>query len=238
MRFARFAMPAALAASLFAGPTLAEDAHHPSTSDAPPAQQGQTPTAPGGMMPMMGMMGPGGMIPMMGAGGMMTMMPIMMMMHYQGAMVPMMPMGPGGMMPTMGMMGAPGTMPMMGSMGMGSMGMPGAGMFDRIEGRIAFLRAELQITEPQAAAWDAFAEALRGHAKSLGELRAGLQAGGAPGLVERLDGYERWLAARLEALRALKPAFAQLYAALSDQQKKTAEELVASHMGFDRMGPM
>ena len=56
-------------------------------------------------------------------------------------------------------------------------------------------------------------------------------------LVERLDAQERWLAARLEGTRSLKTAFTGLYTALSEEQKKTADELLAPHMGLG-MGPM
>src|SRR4051812_15596108 len=54
---------------------------------------------------------------------------------------------------------------MMQGMHMRMMGGPaGMGMIDRIEGRLAFLRAELKITEAQANAWNTFAEALRANA--------------------------------------------------------------------------
>ena len=45
---------------------------------------------------------------------------------------------------------------------------------DRIEGRIAFLRAELKITESQASAWNAFADALRTNSQKLGQVRASM----------------------------------------------------------------
>src|SRR5262245_38756859 len=66
-----------------------------------------------------------------------------------------------------GQQGMMGSMPMTNMMGMmrmmGKMG-PGMAIIDRVEGRIAFLRAELKITEAQASAWDAFAAALRTNA--------------------------------------------------------------------------
>ena len=58
----------------------------------------------------------------------------------------------------------------------------------------------------------------------------------APTLAERLDLQERWLLARLEGTRAIKAAFTTLYGTLSDEQKKTADELLAPHMGM--MGTM
>jgi hypothetical protein len=51
------------------------------------------------------------------------------------------------------MMGPESTMPMMGGPGrIGMMGM--MGMADHVEGRIAFLRAELKITEAQMPQWN------------------------------------------------------------------------------------
>jgi hypothetical protein len=146
--------------------------------------------------------------------------------------------GMGGM-PMMNMMG--GSAPMMGMMQM--MRMMGSGMagIDHVEGRIAFLRTELKITEAQTSAWNAFADALRTNARKLGEARgpmmpgAGLQQ--APTMTERLDLQEKWLLARLESTRMIKSAIAALYATLSDDQKKTANELLAPHMGMG-MGMM
>jgi hypothetical protein len=139
--------------------------------------------------------------------------------------------------PGMGMMGNMPMMNMMGTMGMA----PGMIAIDRIEGRIAFLRAELNITEAQASAWNAFADAMRTNAKKLGEVRASMmtQPGAgqqqAPTMAERLDLQERWLLARLEGIRALKSAFTNLHGTLSEDQKKTADELVAPHMGMGMM---
>ena len=50
--------------------------------------------------------------------------------------------------------------------------MGGMATIDRIEGRIAFLKTELKITDQQADAWNALAEVLRTNARKLGELRA------------------------------------------------------------------
>jgi LTXXQ motif family protein len=154
---------------------------------------------------------------MMGGMPMMNMMNMMNMMRD----IPMMNMM--GMMRTMGMMGA-------GSVGMATI--------DRVEGRIAFLRAELKITETQATAWNAFADALRANAKKLGEVRASMMSQPAAEqqqgrtLSSRLDAQERWLVARLEGTRAMKAAFTPLYASFSDDQRKTADELLGPHMGM------
>ena len=127
---------------------------------------------------------------------------------------------------------------MMQMMGSRQCGMGGIGTIDRVEGRIAFLRTELKITDTQSAAWNAFADTLRNNAKSLGEVRASMmsQAGTAPQtLVDRLTLQEKWLAARLEGTRAMKSALINLVGTLSDDQKKTADQLLGPHMGMNAM---
>jgi hypothetical protein len=147
-------------------------------------------------------------------------------------------MGDGGMMNMMGNMPMMNMMQMMGMMHAGA-GMDGMALIDHVEGRIAFLRTELKITDAQTSAWNAFADALRANAKSLGEVRASMmsQQGAAPQtLVDRLTLQEKWLAARLEGTRAIKSALTNLVGSFSDEQKKAADELLAPHMGM--MGMM
>ena len=122
--------------------------------------------------------------------------------------------------------------------------MAGMATIDHVEGRIAFLRTELKITEAQASAWNAFADAMRTNAKKLGEVRASMMAQPsagqqqAPTMAERLDLQERWLLARLEGTRTIKSTFTNLYGTLSDDQKKTANELLVPHMGMGVMAMM
>jgi hypothetical protein len=168
-------------------------------------------------------------------------------------------MGPGMMGGAQGMMGGRGMMDgnmanmmqMMGMMGQrgaetGRSGMSGMATIDHVEGRVAFLRTELKITDAQASAWSAFADALRANAKTLGEVRASMmpQQGTTPQtLVDRLTLQEKWLSARLEGTRAIKSALTNLTAGFSDDQKKAADELLAPHMGMmaamrpGQMGP-
>ena len=145
----------------------------------------------------------------------------------------------GGMMGCMNMMNMMQMMNMMPIMGGGS---PGMGMIDRVEGRIAFLRAELKITDAQDRAWNIFAEALRANARTLGAARGAMMGRMGPGqtqtLTQLFDTQERWLTTRLEGTRTLKTAFSGLYASLSAEQKKTADEILAPHMGLMRMGQM
>jgi hypothetical protein len=119
--------------------------------------------------------------------------------------------------------------------GMGGMG--GMATIDRVEGRIAFLRTELKITDTQTGAWNAFADALRANAKKLGEVRGSMMAqmNTAQPAPDRLGLQEQWLAARLEGTRAIRAAATALYGVLADDQKKTADEILAPHMGMMAM---
>jgi hypothetical protein len=149
---------------------------------------------------------------------------------WQGMMGP----GMGGGMMGGGMMGrgmegmmGPGGCPMMGSM-MGQGGMMGGGDVPMYrEGRIAFLKAELAITEAQTKAWDAYAEALKKNMQSMQDMRKAMMAGSAQtSPVERLDARISAMDGRLQALKDIKPALAALYGALSDDQKKKADQLL------------
>lgn len=216
-KFFRPLLVPALAAAL-AVPAAAEDAHHPPSDTArPPATQPGPPAQPRAAQPGTGdMPAMGDMMQMMG--GMMQMMHRMMSgpMQDQGAMQRMGMMGMGGT----GMMG-----PMQGRMA--------GGAIQHVEGHIAFLKAELKISAAQGKAWDDYAAALRANAKQLNELRA--EAAKAPAAApppDRLALQEKMLAARLDVVRRTKPAMTALYAALSDEQKKTLAQLAAPRMGM------
>jgi hypothetical protein len=149
----------------------------------------------------------------------------------QGMSMPMMMKMMAGMMKMMGGGGS--------QMGMGGTDMSGMGIAAHIEGRIAFLRAELQITDAQAKAWDTFAGVLRNNAKRMKEANMPMMSNAAtPQLVAQLDAQERMLAAKLEEVRATKTAYAALYEALSAEQRKTIDELLKTHMGLMPPGMM
>jgi len=57
-------------------------------------------------------------------------------------------------------------------------------------------------------------------------------------LPEKLAAREKAMTTHLEALRKLKAAVEPLYAALSDDQKKTADQLMVGPMGIMGMGMM
>jgi hypothetical protein len=131
-----------------------------------------------------------------------------------------------------------GGMPMTGMARMmsGQQGIGGmmAAMTEHVEGRLAFLKTELKITDAQLPLWSAFAEAVRDNAKAMEDVMQGGIVGAtqSAALPDKLALREKMMTAHLEALRKLKTAVDPLYAALSNEQKKTADTLVLSPMGM------
>ena len=145
--------------------------------------------------------------------------------HYPPAAGPGMPggMAGGGDMP-MSMMRI-----MMGRDGVAMMG----AMARHVEGRLAFLKTELKITDAQLPLWNAVADAMRANAKTMSDMAGGMMGGSETAtLPDKLAMREKMMTAHLEALRKFKAAADPLYAALGDEQKKTADELLISPMGM------
>jgi len=106
-------------------------------------------------------------------------------------------------------------------------------MASHVEGRIAALKTELKITEAQAPQWLAFADALRGTAKSMEAMQGQMMKVAAPSpLSARLARQEETLSAHLASVKALKAAFDPLYASFSDEQKKVADGIRIGPMGM------
>jgi hypothetical protein len=225
------AMAIMLGLALAGGPAFAQqattDPHHPGGAQPPAAAQTPQPAQPGQPGAGMGMMGGG----MMGSQGMMGMM---------GGGQGMMGGGQGmmGGMPMMqgGMMGGQGMMGMMHGGGQGAMAMgPGR----HVEGRLAFLRAEIGITAAQTPQWNAFADAVRKANKDMMAAMPMMQQpqDGKTDWPTALERREKAMTAHLEGVRSVRAAVGPLYAAFSDAQKKTADELMAGPMG-PMHGPM
>ena len=119
----------------------------------------------------------------------------------------------------------------MGMMGPGMQGMMGAGMMmdfgPMMEGRLAYVKAELGITDAQSAAWDGYVTAVKARASNMqGMHTAMMQAMQAGTALERLDERTKAMESMVESLKALRPATETLYGALSDDQKKKADLLL------------
>lgn len=109
------------------------------------------------------------------------------------------------------------------------------GFADQIDGRLAFLKAELKLTEQQNTVWNTFSESWRGVAtKAL----AKCDAMGAHmnmqhedgGVIGKLSMMEMHMADHLEVVRAQKAALEPLFNVLDDKQKKTANEIFSETM--------
>ena len=199
--------------ALFAGLTVASaqtpppaDPHHPATTapggTSAPAAAGATAPTPGQM-------------PAPGMGGMMG-----------GGMGQMMGGGTDHMMPMMRMMRG-----MMASH-TGQMGRMNMMPTEHVEGRIAFLKAELGITEAQLPKWNSFADVMRAGAKTMRGAMAPATPSGAPmAMPARVDAMVAMMTARLESLKATATAGKALYEVLTDAQKKLADDLIMSPMG-------
>ena len=224
-RFMTGATAAALAVGLALGgtsPTQAQtsqdhDAHHPggATAQTAPATPAPAPAQPprGGMPGMMGGQG----MPMQGAPG-----------EPQGGMAGMMGGNMGQMMQMMHRMRA--AQAMMG--GSGAMR-----HFERIDAHLAYVRTALRITDAQAPQWNAFADASKAAADKLRQAYAQvMQTAGQPATAPaQLERRIALLSAHLEAMRTFAAATGPLYAVLSDEQKRTADELLAEHLEDMRM---
>ena len=117
------------------------------------------------------------------------------------------------------------------------------GMLDRVEGRLAFIKTELKITEAQANAWSQLADTIRTAAKHHNErMKAAFsREERAKTLPERLEVQEQLVSARLDEIKQIKGSLTNLYAVLSDAQKKEADDIIlpmSGMMGGPTAGPM
>lgn len=99
-----------------------------------------------------------------------------------------------------------------------------------IEGHIAFLKAELKITGAQDALWERVAAAMREDVKDFDQALEQLRANGQEPqtAVQSLEARLRLVALREKGEEQFLAAFRPLYESLSDAQRKTADELLAS----------
>ena len=99
-----------------------------------------------------------------------------------------------------------------------------------VDGRIAFLKAELKIAPAQETQWQQVEAALRENASALDQTiatarqnRSGMDA------VQRLELRERFAKVRADNDARLLAAFKPLYASLSPEQQQMANQLVGAH---------
>lgn len=138
--------------------------------------------------------------------------------------------------------GQPGTMMGPGMMGHGDWapGMMGSGRHHGMmmapgmiqafaEGKLAFLKSLLGITEAQSGPWNTFADVVRAQAKSLAESQQKrMPASGQPelSLPQWVDLHLETMEEHLAAMKKIKPALDALYQALTPEQRQKADQLI------------
>lgn len=115
-----------------------------------------------------------------------------------------------------------------------------------IDGRLAFIKAELKLTDAQNAAWDEFAGMLRTSVESRAAMhkqrmedRNEMDDDDAKmSLPERLAKRQERAEMRMERIKTMREGFDKFYGVLDDKQKETADELVPMMMrlGMGRRG--
>jgi len=134
-----------------------------------------------------------------------------------------------------------------GMAGPGMMGsdMMGSGMKQMMmgpghtEGRLAFIKAELKISDAQTSQWNAFADAVRANAAAMADMGRSMMSQHASGstLPERLAAEDKALSGHYAAFKKTTEALNNLYGVLSPEQKKIADGIVVGPMGMP-MGMM
>jgi hypothetical protein len=97
---------------------------------------------------------------------------------------------------------------------------------NRLDRRLAFLHQRLGITPAQEAAWTEFTGELRNSAMSKGAHETRPEERGSANVVQRLELRERMLETRSAELDRMVRALRPLYASFSDEQKRTADQLL------------
>ena len=99
-----------------------------------------------------------------------------------------------------------------------------------VEGRIAFLNAQLKITPAQEAQWQQVEAAMRENAKTLDQtITTARQNRGNLDAVQRLESREQFAKVQVDNDARLLAAFKPLYASLSPDQQQRANQLVGVH---------
>jgi hypothetical protein len=104
-----------------------------------------------------------------------------------------------------------------------------------IDGRVAFLKAQLKITPAQEAQWQKVEAAMRENAKArdqaittMRQAHQGRQDRGAMNAVERLELRGQMVKMRAESNDRFLAAFKPLYASLSPEQQQMADRLIGA----------
>jgi len=100
-----------------------------------------------------------------------------------------------------------------------------------IEGRIAYLKTELKITDAQQPQFDAVANVMRDNAKSMHDAFQSLRGdrGQPQTALSRLEARAKFAQLRADGEAKMLAAFRPLYQAMSPDQQKAADEMLGHH---------
>jgi protein CpxP len=105
-------------------------------------------------------------------------------------------------------------------------------MLQRVDSRIADLRSKLHITAAEEPQWHQFADVMRTNARAMAQKFAEReQKFRTMNAVENMQSYAGIAEQHAKNMERLVPVFQNLYNALSDQQKRTADRLWRSYAG-------
>ncbi len=100
-----------------------------------------------------------------------------------------------------------------------------------VEGRIAYLKAELKITDAQAPQFDAVANVMRDNAKAMHDSFQSLRGDQSQPrtALSQLEARVKFAQLRADGEAKMLAAFRPLYQAMSPDQQKAADEMVEHH---------
>lgn len=101
---------------------------------------------------------------------------------------------------------------------------------ETVEQRIAKLHQDLKISADQETKWNDVAQAMRENAANMQKLVADKKKQAPQNMtaVDDLETYQKFAQAHVDGLKKLNSAFKSLYSAMSDQQKKNADQVFAN----------
>jgi periplasmic protein CpxP/Spy len=114
---------------------------------------------------------------------------------------------------------------------------PGQPPGDQGEQQITELKKRLAITPQQQPQFDAFAQVMRQNAQAMEQMMQQDQQSPNRNAVEDLKAAVKTAKAEADGLERLLPPLQALYDSLSDPQKKTADQVLASGAGADQAPP-
>ncbi len=95
-----------------------------------------------------------------------------------------------------------------------------------VDKRIVELHSRLHITADQKPQWDQFTQVMRDNAKQMDDMyQKRAQGLGTMTAVDNMQSFAQIEQERAQDMQKLVPAFQTLYASLSDQQKKSADQM-------------